>query len=198
VEANGAGLAAQVEAAGGRVCGTAHAADDRAGALAALVALLDGRGGGPPDLLISVGGISVGAHDHLGPALDALGARWALRGVAMRPGHPVGVAVRQGVVVLALPGNAAAAAVGFHLLGRALLGIPDDWERTEPLDAPVDRHERAALFVRCSERGGGLVPLERQGSADLRSLAGARALAWIEPGAGAVARGTAVRMSRLP
>ena len=72
-----------------------------------------------PDVLVTVGGISVGAHDHVGPALEPLGARWELRGVAMRPGHPVGVGgARAPTVVLALPGNPAAAAVCFHLLGR--------------------------------------------------------------------------------
>ena len=89
VDANLIGLTAQAEAAGAVVCGSAHAPDDRDASLAAFSDLLDGS----PDVLVTVGGISVGAHDHVGPALQRLGARWELRGVAMRPGHPVGVAV---------------------------------------------------------------------------------------------------------
>ena len=198
VETNGAGLAAQARAARAVVCDLAHARDGRAATLWTLASLLDGRAGGRPDLVISVGGISIGAHDHVGPSLDSLGARWALRGVAMRPGHPIGVAVREGVVVLALPGNPAAAAVGFHLLGRALLGMDDDWGRRVPLLAAVERHGSATLFVRCAERDGGLLPLDRQGSADLRSLAGATALAWIPPGTGVVTEATPVQTSTLP
>ncbi len=120
-----------------------------------------------------MGGISVGAHDHVGPALQRLGARWELRGVAMRPGHPVGVAVCGPTVVLALPGNPAAAAVCFHLLGRPLLGAPEDWTCAAPLARPVARHPRTTTFLRCTEGPGGLTPLERQGPAQLSSLAGA-------------------------
>lgn len=194
IDTNLIGLVAQAAAAGATTCGTAHAPDDRATTLAAFSGLLDEN----PDVLVTVGGISVGAHDHVGPALEELGARWALRGVAMRPGHPVGMAVRGATVILALPGNPAAAAVCFHLLGRALVGMRDDWSHSAPLLRSVARHETATTFLRCAEEADGLVPLERQGSAQLTSLAGATALAWIAPGAGHASPGTAVRVSRMP
>ena len=194
IDSNLIGLVAQAEAAGAAVCASSHAPDDRAATLEVLCGLLDEG----PDVVITVGGISVGAHDHVGPALEQLGGRWALRGVAMRPGHPVGLAVRGATVVLALPGNPAAAAVCFHLLGRALVGAPDDWRHSAPLLRQFRRHERATTFLRCTEEAHGLVPLARQGSAQLSSLAHARALAWIEPGVGTVAPGTAVPVSRMP
>jgi len=194
VDTNLIGLTAQAEAAGALVCASAHAPDDHDATLAAFSGLLDES----PDVLITVGGISVGAHDHVGPALERLGARWELRGVAMRPGHPVGVAVCGPTVVLAIPGNPAAAAVSFHLLGRPLLGAPDDWLRSLPLQRPVPRHERATTFLRCTEEAQYLVPLDRQGSAQLSSLARATALAWIEPGAGSVVAGSAIPVSRMP
>jgi molybdopterin molybdotransferase len=197
VDSNRAGLAAQAEAAGASVHESAHAPDDRLLTRAALAGLLEGAGA-PPDLVVTVGGISVGAHDHVGPALESLGARWVLRGVAVRPGHPVGIALSGGVAVLALPGNPAAAAVCFHLLGRPLLGVPDDWCCAGTLRGPIARHARATLLVRCAESVDGLLPLERQGSAELSSLAGARALAWIDAGAGTVPAGATVRASRLP
>ena len=194
IESNLAGLAAQAIAAGAEPAGSAHAPDEQTTTVATLSGLLDGD----PDLLVTVGGVSVGEHDHVSGALTRLGARWALRGVAMRPGHPVGIAVCRSTVILALPGNPAAAAVAFHLLGRVLLGARDDWSRRAVLSAPCPRHPRATSFVRCTEDGEGLRPLVRQGSAQLASLAGARALAWIEPGDGAVAAGTAVCVSALP
>lgn len=194
VDANLIGLTAQAEAAGAVVCASAHAPDDRAATVATLARPVDEE----PDVLITVGGISVGVHDHVGPALDQLGARWALRGVAMRPGHPVAVAVRGTMVVLALPGNPAAAAVCFHLLGRALLGMREDWSRSAPLLRPVRRHGRDTTYVRCAEETGGLVPLDHQGPAQLSSLAGARALAWIDPGTGDVDLDTRVPVSRMP
>ena len=194
VESNLAGLAAQARAAGAVPCASAHAADARRATAEALAGLLDEG----PDLLVTVGGISVGAHDHVGPALEALGARWEVRGVAMRPGHPVGIATRGAAAVLALPGNPAAAAVCFHLLGRALLGAGDDWERTAPLAVAVARHPRDATFARCAWEGDALRPLERQGAAQLTSLAGARALAWIDPGEGSLGPGDRVRVGAMP
>jgi len=194
IESNLVGLVAQVEAAGAGVCAVAHAPDDRGATVKTFMDLLEQE----PDVLVTVGGISVGAHDHVGPALERLGARWALRGVAMRPGHPVGLAGRGSTVALALPGNPAAAAVCFHLLGRALLGMCDDWSHSAPLLRPVRRHLRDTTYVRCTEEVGGLVPLGHQGPAQLSSLAGARALAWIAPGAGGVPAGTLVPVSRMP
>lgn len=193
VESNLAGLTAQARAAGAVAVAARHAPDERAPTTGALAALLEEC----PDLLVTVGGISVGVHDHVGPALESLGARWELRGVAMRPGHPVGIAVRGATVVLALPGNPAAAAVCFHLLGRALLGAGDDWSRTAPLAVPVARHPRDCTFLRCAWDGDDLRPLARQGAAQLTSLASARALAWIAPGADAVAAGARVPVSAL-
>jgi molybdopterin molybdotransferase len=194
IDCNMAGVAAQARAAGALVGAPAHIADDRAATIAALDGLLE-QG---PDLLVTVGGISHGVHDHVGPALEALGAGWELRGVAMRPGHPVGVAVRGATVVLALPGNPAAAAVAFHLLGRALLGTRDDWPRRARFAAAHPRHPRATAFVRCAEGPHGLVPLGAQGSAQVSSLARARVLAWVEAGRGDVAPGEAVPVSPMP
>ena len=194
VESNLAGLAAQARAAGAVPGGSAHAADARKATTATLAGLLDEG----PDLLVSIGGISVGAHDHVGPALEALGARWEVRGVAMRPGHPVGIATRGTTIVLALPGNPAAAAVCFHLFGRALLDVGDDWERSAPMAAPLQRHPRDTTLARCVWEGDALRPLGRQGAAQLTSLAGARALAWIAPGAGEVAIGEPVPVSVMP
>jgi molybdopterin molybdotransferase len=198
IESNLVGLVAQAEAAGAIACASAHTPDNRTATLAALSTLLGEGSEAAPDILVTVGGLAVGAHDHVGQAIEALGARWALRGVAMRPGHPVGVAVRGSTVVLALPGNPAAAAVCFHLLGRALLGVREDWSHSAPLLAPVPRRDRVTVFVRCTEEADGLVPLERQGSAQLSSLAGARVLAWIEPGTGVAPAGGPVLASRMP
>lgn len=194
VEANLAGLSAQARAGGASVCRAAHAADTLASTSETLAGLFESA----PDVLVTVGGISMGAHDHVGPALEALGIRWKLRGVAMRPGHPVGIGRRGPTVVLALPGNPAAAAVCFHVFGRALLGAGTDWGRSMPLLAPVERHPHDVSFVRCAWEAEGVRPLNRQGSAQVTSLAGARALAWIDPGSGIVPTSSAVPVSLMP
>lgn len=194
IESNLAGLSAQAAAAGAVVTRHAHLPDDPAATRVGLGDLLDEE----PDVLITVGGISVGLHDHVGTALQRLDARWAFRGVAMRPGHPVGVAVSGPTVVLALPGNPAAAAVAFHVLGRAVLGVREDWTRLARLAVPHRRHPRATAFVRCTEGPSGLTPLERQGPAQVASLAGARVLAWVEPGQDVLAAGEPLLVSPMP
>jgi molybdopterin molybdotransferase len=193
-ESNRAGLAAQAAAAGAVVVGHAHVPDDSAATRSRLGELLEGE----PDVLVTVGGISVGLHDHVGAALERLDARWAFRGVAMRPGHPAGVAVRGSTVILALPGNPAAAAVAFHVLGRAVLGVREDWTRLARLAVRHQRHPRATAFVRCTEGPLGLTPLDRQGPAQAASLAGARVLAWVGPGDDTLEAGEPLLVSPMP
>lgn len=194
IESNLAGLAAQAAAAGAVAGGHTHLPDEPGATRAGLAGLLEDE----PDVLVTVGGISVGRHDHVGDALGRLDARWAFRGVAMRPGHPAGIAVHGSTVIVALPGNPAAAAVAFHVLGRAVLGVREDWTRLARLAVPHRPHPRATAFVRCTEGPRGLTPLERQGSAQLASLAGARVLAWVGSGDDVLEAGEPLLVSPMP
>lgn len=64
------------------------------------------------DVLVTIGGASVGDHDRVKPALRSLGAAIRVEGVAMRPGKPVWFAtLPDGRLVLGLPGNPASALV---------------------------------------------------------------------------------------
>lgn len=94
-----------------------------------------------PDLIISTGGISVGDHDQVPAALQALGATIHFRGVAMRPGKPVLFAtLPNGCLYFGLPGNPVAAAVGarFFVIAaiRAMLGLPRECGWAVAIDAP--------------------------------------------------------------
>ncbi len=79
------------------------------------------------DLLITIGGASVGDHDLVKPALEDLGLKLAVESVAVRPGKPTSFgALADGRRVLGLPGNPASAMVCAELflqpILRALLG----------------------------------------------------------------------------
>jgi len=94
-----------------------------------------------PDLIISTGGISVGDHDQVPAALQALGATIHFRGVAMRPGKPVLFAtLPNGCLYFGLPGNPVAAAVGarFFVIAaiRAMLGLRRERGCTVAMDVP--------------------------------------------------------------
>ena len=198
-DASRAGVAAQAEAAGAEVVATEWAPDDQDATTEALRALLDPPGAARPDLVVTVGGVSVGRHDHVRRALAALGVDEEMWGVEMRPGHPTYLGTRAGQVVLGLPGNPVSAAVVFHALGRPLLGHDGDWTEEHPLAVPWEAsHRHRAELVRCRVEPDGLVPMPRQWSHAISSLAGAEVLAWIPAAAGPLGAGTRLRVSRLP
>lgn len=73
------------------------------------------------DLLITTGGVSVGAHDYTREALNQLGADIAFWRARIRPGGPIGVGTVQGVPWLGLPGNPVSTMVTAELFARPLL-----------------------------------------------------------------------------
>lgn len=112
-------LAALVEAWGGQATRLKAQADDRE-AIARTVAEA------PFDLLVTVGGASVGDHDLVKPALAALGLALRVQTVAVRPGKPTWFGTLEadgagGRRVLGLPGNPASALVCAELFLRPLL-----------------------------------------------------------------------------
>jgi molybdopterin molybdotransferase len=68
------------------------------------------------DIVVSIGGASVGDHDLVRPALETAGAQLDFWKIAMRPGKPVMAGMLHGAVVLGLPGNPVSAYVTAMLL----------------------------------------------------------------------------------
>jgi molybdopterin molybdotransferase len=73
------------------------------------------------DLLITSGGVSVGAFDFTKDVLRSLGAELHLWRVKMRPGAPLGFGSLGGMSWLGLPGNPVSAMVTFELFARPLI-----------------------------------------------------------------------------
>src|SRR5690606_22991023 len=73
------------------------------------------------DVLITIGGVSVGTHDFVRPALEAVGVTLDLWKVAMRPGKPLAFGRRGAQLVFGLPGNPVSSQVGFELFVRPAL-----------------------------------------------------------------------------
>jgi molybdopterin molybdotransferase len=187
------GLAAQAAAAGAEVVAAATVGDERDATARAIEGLMaEGI-----DLLVTAGGISAGAHDHVRPALAALGADEVAHGVLAAPIRPTWLGRLGGAAVLGLPGNPASAAVAFHLLGRPLLRAADDWWRVAPLTVPAATREGRAALLRCIEGPAGLTPMAHQGAHAITSLTGATALAWLPARGTWVAAGEPVPFSRL-
>jgi molybdopterin molybdotransferase len=195
-DSNRYGLRAQAEAAGAEVVAWETVRDEPAAVRAAIGRLLGGDGDGP-DLLVTVGGVSVGPHDHLKPALADCGVEEVFWRARIKPGHPVWFGTRGRQRVLGLPGNPVSAAVCFHLFGRPLLGRNETWELRAPLAAAYRRRPGRDEFLRCRETAGGLVPLPNQDSHAISSLAGATVLAWAPADRGELAAGEELPVSRL-
>jgi molybdopterin molybdotransferase len=196
-DSNGLMLAALLAGAGADVAARERAADDPVAHEAALAAGLDA------DVLVTSGGVSVGAHDLVRDTLAGLGAEEVFWGVAMRPGKPVAFAVRGDTLVFGLPGNPVSSLVGAMLLllpaVRALQGLadPEPPFRTGVLAEPAARRAARDDFqrARVERSGDGVVlrPLEGQESHMIARAAAADALVHVPRGSGELAAGAAVR-----
>ena len=200
---NGPMLDALADAEGALVGTAQRLPDDRAATVAGLASALDAA-----DVVIVSGGVSVGPHDHVKPALAGLGVEEVFWRVALQPGKPTWFGRRGNVLVFGLPGNPVSAVVTFSLFVRpalaALQGRTEEplLEPEAVLGAAVRRNpdREQAVRVRLERRNGKLVatPNGPQGSHIVTSLLGADALAFIPAGEGELEAGAAVALERLP
>jgi molybdopterin molybdotransferase len=121
-ESNTVALRAMARRAGARARLFPYVRDDRAATERAFAdALADA------DVVVTIGGVSVGDHDLVRPALEAVGVSLDFWRVALKPGKPLAVgrfartSGRRDAIVLGLPGNPASAMVTFSLFGIPLL-----------------------------------------------------------------------------
>ncbi len=192
VSSNGLMLAALFAGAGAAVEDRGIVRDDLGALTAAIQAASDA------DLLVTIGGASVGDHDLVAPALKAAGATIDFWKVALRPGKPVMTGALGRCRVLGLPGNPVSAYVCALLFGlplvRKLSGDPHPLPReayamtTVALPANGARRD----FMRAAYGGGGVTPAAAQDSAMLGVLARSNALLVRAPYAPPVAAGEQV------
>jgi len=129
-DANAYALSAAARLAGAEVVSRVRVGDDREATIAALAKAMPGA-----DILATVGGVSVGPHDHVRPALEALGATEVFARVSLRPGGQICFYMApDGTLCFALPGNPVSATVAFRLFVvaaiDALLGRSRTTRRT--------------------------------------------------------------------
>ena len=139
------------------------------------------------DVLVTIGGASVGDHDLVKPALRSLGAGLHVEGVAMRPGKPVWFAtLPDGRPVLGLPGNPASALVCAELFLAPLLarlqgGSAGDRFETAILEAPLAANGPRDHYIRAHAVPGPdgrcrVTPFADQDSSLVTVMAAANAL----------------------
>lgn len=195
-------LAALARHSGADVAEPVRLADDRGTTEAALASALQ-----TSDVVVVSGGVSVGPHDHVKPALRTLGVTERFWGVSLQPGKPTWFGTQDRKLVFGLPGNPVSAAVTFSLFARpairALQRARDrrmlDSEAVLGVAVPRNPVREQAVRVRLEHRDGQTVavPNGPQGSHIMSSLLGADALALIPPGPGELETGSRVALEYL-
>jgi molybdopterin molybdotransferase len=107
IASNTFGVAALIEAAGGEVLDLGIVGDDRNLIEAAISRAVEAQ----VDVLVTLGGASVGDHDLVQASLKAKGMELDFWRIAMRPGKPLMVGSLGAMQVLGLPGNPVASLV---------------------------------------------------------------------------------------
>ncbi len=183
-DANRPALTAAARAAGADVIASLRVGDDREDTIAALAEALQGA-----DVVATIGGVSVGPHDHVRPALESLGARQVFCRVSLKPGGQVCFYVAaDGTLVFALPGNPASALTAFRVLVvPALYGMLGRGQALQTargvaaVDLPgtIGRTSVIRCFAEMHDDGWHVTPNGDQRSHILTSMIGLPALALV-------------------
>ncbi len=202
VSSSGPGLAALVAEAGGQAV-SLGVAEDSTAALRARAAGAEGA-----DILVTMGGASVGEHDLVQSALAEDGLEVDFWRIAMRPGKPLMFGRMGGALVLGLPGNPVSAFVCALLFLRplidAMLGLPAGPPAREParLGTDLGANDRREDYLRARLAADGedlpvATPFARQDSSMLARFVEADALVVRAPHAPPASAGDLVEIIRL-
>lgn len=191
-------MLARLLGADGAVVHVAPPAPDDPTVLQEAVATLAGQ----HDLVVTVGGVSVGPRDHAGELVRSL-ATGELVSLAMRPGRPFAWGrTATGTTVLCLPGTPLAALVSAVLLVRPvvarLAGRPSPRSARLPLGTSVDGDPRRRSMVPATVVDGHVRPVDGHGAANLARLAATSALVDLPAGTERCAAGESVDTWLLP
>lgn len=202
IACNSYGVAAIVRDAGGMSLDLGIAPDEIGTIRASIRSALDMQA----DVIVTLGGASVGEHDLVRAALEAEGMVPGFWKIAMRPGKPLMFGRFGKVRALGLPGNPVSSLVCSHLflkpLVTALAGrafSPDIREAILAAPMKANDHRRDYVRAKAEVRNGilSVTPYATQDSSMLRTLADANALIIRAPNAPALEVGETCRVMML-
>lgn len=202
IASNGYGLAALAKRMGGEVVMLDLAADSME-AIGGSIARAHDKNA---DVLVTIGGSSVGDYDLMRPALIEAGYTLDFPKVALRPGKPTVFGHKPGRCVLGLPGNPVSSMVSALVFLRPLIERLSGQVGQELLptqngllgaDLPVNG-PRAHFMRAVQSDDGRYVPVSSQDSSLLKLLAGADALIYRAADEAAHNAGDACKILPLP
>lgn len=185
---NGPMLTAMLARQGAQVVHTLHAVDTPDAITEAFETLLTDC-----DLVLTVGGVSVGDKDLVKPTIEQLGGTLDLWRVNMKPGRPVALAHARNKPIVCLPGNPVSAFVVYTLLVSPLVRTMQGRSHVMPpmhygiLDTERVFDDSRVGFLRAQAQANEqtlprLTPHQDQGSAIISSLSWANVLLRIPAG----------------
>lgn len=151
------------------------------------------------DLLITIGGASVGDHDLVGKVAADLGMQRSFYKIAMRPGKPLMAGkLAEGAMMIGLPGNPVSAMVCGQVFVmpviRAMLGLgetaPIEHSATLAHDLPANGPRQH--YMRAIVEGGDIRVFDNQDSSLLTVLSTANALLIAPPNAPMMPKGSTI------
>jgi molybdopterin molybdotransferase len=174
VSSNSAGLSALIEEFGGEPLDLGIARDNEASIKECAERAHDA------DILVTVGGASVGDHDLVQPVLVSMGLSVDFWRIAMRPGKPLMFGDLKGMPFLGLPGNPVSALVCGQLFLRTAIDARQGMDATHPPRVPITlgvdlkendkRQDYLRATLQVVEGAWIATPLNRQDSSMLSSL----------------------------
>lgn len=201
VSSNPYGLAALIARYGGTAQVLGITGDDRDALGAGIAAARDS------DVLVTIGGASVGDRDLVRPALEDAGMRLDFWKVAIRPGKPMLFGRLKDMRVLGLPGNPVSCLVAARVflvpLLAALTGQAARHEERVALlaeDVPANGPRQHYMLAKLKQQGEGaprVAALASQDSARISGLAAADVLVVRPPEAPPARAGDPVRILPL-
>ena len=160
------------------------------------------------DVLVTSGGVSVGAYDVVKEVLSRLGTVGFHR-VAMQPGMPQGFGTLgpDATPIFALPGNPVSAMVSFEAFVRPalrrMLGAEEinrpviSAVTTAELRSPVGKQSYLRVWMQVRDGAYVVTPVSGSGSHLIAGMARANALAVLPPGVEQIASGASVQVMVL-
>lgn len=197
-DSNGPSLAALARRAGADVQVLPRTADELSKTRAAVAHALNHC-----DLLLTVGGVSVGDHDVVKQALEAEGVGLDFWKVKIKPGKPLAFGRRGDRLVLGLPGNPVSAQLTLSLFGlpllRALQGDAQPLPRVTRVELGADLPHRPGRmgFYRARLEGGVAFAHRNQASGAPTAMAHADVLVMVPEDSNGLRKGELARALRL-
>ena len=120
------------------------------------------------DLIITTGGVSVGAFDYTRDVLSDLGAQMRFWKIRMRPGAPVGYGLLRGTPWIGLPGNPVSTMVTFELFVRPALRLMLGHKQLFRRPIPVVMEESVTITADLTHFLRGIITTRDDGSVTAR------------------------------